>query len=93
MSLKIIKAVHDSKIEPRLRHLAQTLAIFANDDGCEIWPGVTTLMKALGVEERAVRADLQALLNTGVLERDGYQRHTRRFKFNLGEPGQLSATT
>ena len=29
----MIQLVYDSNIEPRLRHLAQTLAIRANDDG------------------------------------------------------------
>jgi hypothetical protein len=84
MSLKVITAVHDSRIEPRLRHLAQTLAIFStNDDGSEIWPGISRLTQALGVEERAVHKGLQELIDREVLERDGYHRRTRRFRFNL----------
>lgn len=80
-----MQAVHLSRIEPRFRHLAQTLAIFANDAGQEIWPGVSTLKQALGVEERAVHEGLQALIDRGVLERDGYRGHRRRFRYNLGK--------
>ena len=79
----MIQAVHDSRIDPRLRHLAQTLAYFADDHGRNIFPGVRTLMTALGQEERTVRAGLQDLLATDVLVRDGYHRHTRRFRFDL----------
>ena len=68
----MIQAVHDSRIDPRLRHLAQTLAYFADDHGRNIFPGVRTLMTALGQEERTVRAGLQDLLATDVLVRDGY---------------------
>jgi hypothetical protein len=83
MSLRVILAVHDSSIEPRLRHLAQTLAVFADENGQEIRPGVRTLMKATGHRESLVRHGLQALVATGVLERDGQYGHTRRFRFNL----------
>lgn len=78
----MILAVHRSRVEPRLRHLAQTLAFFANDDGGEIWPGIDTLKRALGCEERTVRADLRSLLESGVLERHGHHGHTRRFRFS-----------
>lgn len=87
MSWKVIELIHLSKIDPRLRHLAQTLAIFANDDGREIRPGVAKLKQAMGVEEAAVYEGLRKLLQYGLLERDGYHRHTRRFKFNLGAVG------
>jgi hypothetical protein len=40
-------------------------------------------MKAMGLEESAVRANLAKLLATGVLVKDGYYRHTRRFRFDL----------
>ena len=92
MSLKVILAVHASRIERRLRPLAQTLAVFANEDGGEIWPGVRTLMQALGLEERAVRAALQALVDIGVLERNGFKRHTRRFRFNLARLASYEPT-
>jgi hypothetical protein len=83
VSYPVINAVHASKIESRLRHLAQTLGHFAHDDGTSIYPGVRPLMQAMGVAESTVRARLHELLLTKVLETDGYERHTRRFKFNL----------
>jgi len=83
VSLKVIAAVHASRIGPRLRPIAQTLAIFANDDGGDIWPGVRTLMQALGLGERAIRDQLQALIDDGLLQPDGFRGHTRRYRFNL----------
>jgi hypothetical protein len=83
MSLKVIHAVHLSRIEPRLRFLVQTLAIFASDDGRNIRPGIGTLMQALGMTESAVREGLGELVARGVLVRDGHHGHTRRFRFDL----------
>ena len=83
MSLRTINAVHQSRIEPRYRHLAQTLAIFANDDGAEIWPGIHRLTQALGVEERAVREGLHALVENRILVRDGFRHRARRFRFDM----------
>ena len=79
----MILAVFASNLEPKLRHLAQTLAVFANDDGGEMWPGVRALMRATGQKESTVRHGLQALIGTGVLERDGNHGHNRRYRFNL----------
>ena len=79
----MLNAVHDSRIEPRLRHLAVELAIYADDDGREIYPGIQRLMRALGMAERGVRAALRLLITSGVLDRDGYQGHARRYRFNL----------
>lgn len=84
MSLPVILAVHKSRIEPRLRHLAQTLAIFARrEDGSEIFPGAALLMQAMGVHRRAVQNGLHGLLATGVLVRDGFHGHVRKFRFDL----------
>lgn len=83
MSWQIIKAVHESRIEPRLRFLAATLAFHAHDDGTTIHPGISLLTQALGVSESGVREGLQALVNSQVLVRDGYHRHTRQFRFDL----------
>ena len=83
MSYTVINAVHASKIESRLRHLAQTLAHFAHDDGTSIDPGVKSLMKAMGVADSTVRAGLRALQQSGVLLKVGTRLHTAEFKFNL----------
>jgi hypothetical protein len=40
--------------------------------GLKIRPGVSTLKRALGVEDRAVHEGLQMLIECGVLERDGH---------------------
>ena len=79
----MILAVHNSRIEPRLRHLAATLAFFAHDDGSEVRPGMRTLTKALGVSASVVYEGLQALVESHVIKRDGLHGHTRRFKFDL----------
>jgi hypothetical protein len=93
MSHKVIAAVYQSRLERGVRPLAATLAFFANDDGCEIRPGVKRLMQALGRTERTVREGLQVLVETGVLVRDGYARHTRRFKFDLDRLATYSPST
>lgn len=82
MSLQTIQAVHQSRLEPRLRHLAQTLAFYADDQGGQIWPSLSTLANNMGVSDRAVRFGLKALITKGVLERDGFHGHVRRFRFN-----------
>ena len=75
-------AVHESRLEPRQRHLAQTLAFYADDNGGRIWPSNRTLANNMGVSERAVRYGLEALIKKGVLERDGFHGHVRQFRFN-----------
>jgi hypothetical protein len=80
----MILAVHESRLPRRLRHLAQTLAVFANDAGGDIYPGMDTLAQALGTHHHsAIYAQLRDLQEIGVLHRDGYRRHTRRFKFDV----------
>jgi hypothetical protein len=69
VSLNMMQAVHESRIEARLRYLAQTLAFFASDDSRNIFPGVRLLMTAMGLSESTVRAGLAELLATGVLMR------------------------
>jgi len=83
VSLKVIHAVHASRIEPRLRFLASTLALYATDDGQDIYPGIATLMTATGLAESTIREGLQALVNSQLLVRDGFHGHTRRFRFDL----------
>jgi hypothetical protein len=83
MSLNLIDAVYASRIEPRLRFLASVLAKYGNDDGQDIYPGPVQLMTATGQEENTIREGLQALVDSGVLVRDGFHGHTRRFRFDL----------
>jgi hypothetical protein len=83
----MIYAVHQSRIDARLRHLAQTLAIFADDEGGNVRPGIDTLQQAMGVKTRAIRYQLQALIDRRVLIRDGFYHRTRRYRF---DPDQLA---
>ena len=76
-------AVHASRLERRLRHLASTLAFYASDDGGDIYPGIATLMAATGRDKRTIREGLQALVNSQLLIREGLQGHTRRYRFDL----------
>lgn len=97
MSVHVMKAVYASRLEHRLRLLAVTLASFSpNDDGGEIYPGVTRLMQMLDMEKRAVRAQLHQLIARGVLLRDGYRGHARCYRYDLDrlasyEPRQLDS--
>ena len=71
MSIFVIEAVFESKLEPHLRLTALALADFAAKDGTNIYPSVETVARMTGKQPRAVKNDLRALRELGVLVPDG----------------------
>jgi hypothetical protein len=59
--------VLESALAPHLKFTAAALALFARDDGTEIFPSVGRVAFLIGKTERAVRGDLAALCEAGVL--------------------------
>ena len=82
MSLQAQRAIHASQLDPWLRHLAQTLAFYADEHGANIRPGLRTIAQAMGVTERAVRYGLQALIARHILIPAGRYRRLRCYRLD-----------
>lgn len=84
MSLNVIHAVFNSRLERVYRPLAIVLAVFADPDGGRVFPGAGTLADALGVTESAVRHHLGALKVRGIVVPVATRGdHTREYAFDL----------
>jgi hypothetical protein len=59
--------VLESDLPPSLKPVAVTMALFGNDAGDRIYPGVDRVAHLLGVKPRSVRRQLSALRQLGVL--------------------------
>jgi hypothetical protein len=83
MSLQAQRAVNTSRLEPSLRHIAQTLAVYADEHGANIRPGLRTVAQALGRQKRQVYRGLKALVDRQILIRTGYHHRTRCYRLDL----------
>ena len=86
MSIHVIKAVFESALEPHLRLTALAMADFAAKDGTSIYPSVETVARMTGKQPRAVKNDLRALRELGVLVPDnlrGGRQKTTHYSMNL----------
>jgi hypothetical protein len=67
MSARLAMRVWESALPPHLKALAGVMALFANDEGENIYPSVGRLAWLVSKTDRRVRADLTSLINMGVL--------------------------
>ena len=90
MGLRLQRAVLQSTIRPDLRFLAMVLALYADDDGTNIFPALKTLADNLGTTESSVKRKRRALVDAGVLTKDGggFRGRTARYRFNLARLGE-----
>ena len=77
MGLKLQRRVLKSALPRPLRFLATVLALYADEDGDNIYPSVSTLAADLGLHRTGVIRQLRDLREIGVLEvvRAGGGRH------------------
>jgi biotin operon repressor len=84
MGLRLQHKVLRSALPRPLRFLACVLALFAHDNGTDLFPRVNTIAEALGTHRTQVLRGLRALRQLGVLvvERPGGGRHrSTRYRF------------
>jgi hypothetical protein len=83
MSVKLMTDVFESDLEPTRRMVALIYANFANDDGENSWPSVSTISRMTGLTDRAVRTNVKTLVADKILVPDGQSKYrTNRFKLN-----------
>jgi DNA-binding transcriptional ArsR family regulator len=91
------KAIYNAACGCGIRHptkaVLKELAWFADDDGKNIWPSVTTLAERTGLSRRAVQKLLRDLEQTGAIDAEGSRLGGRvrggrgratRYRINLG---------
>jgi hypothetical protein len=86
VSIDVIVLVLDAPIQPPARRLvAVVLAEAANADGSRAFPGRGRLQRRTGLEQRAIRAHIAALIESGVLREEKRAKPgvRRQFAFNL----------
>ena len=96
--LKVMHAIYTSNLDASLRPVALAFAWFANDDGGNVWPAISTVSRMIRWSERTIQRRLLTLLKLGVLEledpikgRSGGMGKTARYRFNLEILAQLPA--
>lgn len=80
MSGRLAMKVMDSGLDPRLKLLANTLALYATEEGDRIFPGVKRLARQLGHTERYVQKCLAKLRAQKILIADAERNKGGRFK-------------
>jgi hypothetical protein len=83
VSRSVIETVYHSRLERAYVPLAALLAFYADDEGRRVFPGADTLADSLNVSDSTIRHNLRALLVRGIILRDGYHGHVRKFRFDL----------
>ena len=94
--LNVMHAIYTSNLDASLRPVALAFAWFANDDGGNVWPAISTVSRMIRWSERTIQRRLLTLLKLGVLEledplkgRSGGMGKTARYRFNLEILAQL----
>ena len=85
MGLKLQRRVLESGLPHRLRFLATLLALYGDEDGCNIFPSVRRIAAELDIHPTNVRRQLKALRGLGILivERPGGGRKkSTRYRMN-----------
>ena len=67
MSIRIMKLVRQTDLPHFERYVLWTLADYANDDGCDIWPALSRIMADTGLSNGTVNRALASLKRRGVL--------------------------
>ena len=67
MSAKLAMRVLESGLSPDLKPMAVAMALFANDEGDRIYPGVDRVAHLLGIERRSAERQLSKLRRLGIL--------------------------
>ncbi len=83
MSVKLMTDVFESDLEPTRRLVALIYANFANDDGENSWPSVSTVSRMTGLTDRAVRLNVKSMVSDKILIPDGTSKYrTNRFRLD-----------
>lgn len=88
MSFSLMNLLNNKRCgSPVRRSLLLALAHYADDDGMNIFPAISTLAERIDIHPRTVQRNLNRLIKDGLLENAGKRRcrhgYTREYRLNL----------